>query len=63
MKAFSKRGLQAELGNTRTGRILLHFFCALRHPEHAGWHWRGIVREFPHHTAGRPGDLTRATAI
>jgi hypothetical protein len=36
---------------SRTGRVLLHALCLARHPAHALWHWRGIVREF---ALGRP---------
>ena len=34
------------LGNSRTGRVLLHTVCLIRHPEKATWHWHGILREF-----------------
>jgi len=33
------------LGSSRTGRVVLHTMCLLRHPERASWHWQGIVRE------------------
>ena len=35
-----------QLGNSRTGRVLLHTVCLIRHPQKATWHWRGILREF-----------------
>ena len=34
------------LGNSRTGRVLLHTVCLIRHPQKATWHWHGILREF-----------------
>jgi|WetSurMetagenome_2_1015567.scaffolds.fasta_scaffold775231_2 hypothetical protein len=34
------------LGNSRTGRVILHTVCLIRHPERATWHWHGILREF-----------------
>ena len=34
------------LGNSRTGRVILHTVCLIRHPEKATWHWHGILREF-----------------
>ena len=34
------------LGNSRTGRVILHTVCLIRHPQKATWHWRGILREF-----------------
>jgi hypothetical protein len=34
------------LGNSRTGRVILHTVCLIRHPENATWHWHGILREF-----------------
>jgi hypothetical protein len=34
------------LAASRTGRVLLHALCLLRHPTHMRWHWGGIVREF-----------------
>ncbi|HVR37138.1 MAG TPA: hypothetical protein VMS21_14945 [Methylomirabilota bacterium] len=36
---------QTTLAASRTGRILLHTFCLIRHPDHARWHWQGILRE------------------
>ncbi len=27
------------------GRIILHVSCAMRRPEQAKWHYRGILRE------------------
>ena len=36
-----------KLAQTRFGRVLFHFVCCLLKPKHLGWHWRGIVREFP----------------
>jgi len=36
----------AALATNKFGRILLHTACLLHHPAHAGWHWRGILREF-----------------
>jgi hypothetical protein len=33
------------LAASRSGRVVLHVLCLLRHPGHAQWHWRGIVRE------------------
>jgi len=34
------------LAQTRTGRVLLHTLCLIRHPANLRWHWRGIRREF-----------------
>ncbi len=34
------------LGSSKTGRVVLHTMCLLRHPERASWHWQGILREF-----------------
>ena len=34
------------LGNSRTGRVILHTVCLIRHPQKATWHWHGILREF-----------------
>jgi len=28
-----------------SGRVLLHLICLVRRPDHASWHWQGIVRE------------------
>ena len=36
----------AALATNKFGRILLHTACLLQNPAHAGWHWRGILREF-----------------
>ena len=35
-----------QLGCSRTGRVILHTVCLIRHPQNACWHWRGILREF-----------------
>jgi hypothetical protein len=34
-----------DLSSSRSGRVLLHTFCLIRHPERARWHWHGILRE------------------
>lgn len=34
------------LAESKTGRVVLHTMCLLRHPERASWHWHGILREF-----------------
>jgi hypothetical protein len=34
------------LAHSRVGRVLLHAWCAFRHPGHLMWHWDGILREF-----------------
>ena len=36
------------LAQIRYGRVLLHLACCLKQPDHFGWHWHGIVREFAH---------------
>jgi hypothetical protein len=33
------------LSSKRSGRVLLHLVCLVRRPDHAGWHWQGVVRE------------------
>jgi hypothetical protein len=34
------------LAASKSGRMLLHAICLLRHPNHSRWHWKGIMREF-----------------
>ena len=36
----------ATLASSRSGRVLLHVLCLLRHPARTHWHWCGILREF-----------------
>ena len=33
------------LANSKTGRVVLHTLCLVRHPDRASWHWHGILRE------------------
>ncbi len=42
---------KSNLGSSRTGRVILHTVCLIRHPQKASWHWHGILREF---SAGLP---------
>jgi hypothetical protein len=36
--------MQAQLAQSRFGRIVLHLVCACR-DHHYLWHWGGVVRE------------------
>ena len=40
------KGPMNALAYTRTGRVLLHALCLIRHPAKLRWHWQGIRREF-----------------
>jgi hypothetical protein len=42
------RAWKNQLGGSRMGRLVLHAMCMMQHPERAGWHWQGMVREFAH---------------
>lgn len=37
--------IKLALAGCRSGRLILHAACLCRHPSHASWHWRGMLRE------------------
>ncbi len=44
-RAVTMDRLIASLASSKSGRVILHAVCLFRHPSHAQWHWRGMVRE------------------
>ena len=46
LRLLSKERAMNHLAASKSGRMLLHAICLLRHPNHSRWHWKGIMREF-----------------